>query len=309
MSRLQETLRTQPPVTVFVISLCCILFLFQNALSWPLHNLTLCPRLVLRNHEFYRVFTSALFHGSVMHIGMNMISAGALLPTVENKLGSLRLSLTICLSILLTSTIYIAIAVLLVLLGYPGLMNQHSVGFSGVLFHISVIECNLGLHQSRSIFGLVTVPSFAYPWILLIILQFIVPNLSFTGHLAGILLGSAQVHGFLNGIMPSTERLRSLEASSLLRSVTAWPSYVSSTDISFHSSLEICQFLSVSIRYLWYIVETVIVMTCGRSFLSRLSRIPIELQQSQSIGLLDVDQDSDDEWTGLPEAPQTSDIV
>ncbi len=58
-------------------------------------------------------------------------------------------------------------------------------------FCILTIDC----HQqqgNRNIFGL-TLPSFVYPWVLLVIVQLLMQNVSFYGHLAGILIGYAYV--------------------------------------------------------------------------------------------------------------------
>ena len=167
MSRLHELLHSIPPSTLGVIGLCSFLYLVQIASDLPLRRVTLCPRLVIFEGEVYRILTSALFHASLMHIGMNLGSVFAIGGMLEKRLGSLRMFCTMLLSILLTSVIYIMAALFLdVVLKKKGLMNQHSVGFSGVIFHLSVLECNLEPHASRSVFGLFVVPSFLYPWVL-----------------------------------------------------------------------------------------------------------------------------------------------
>ena len=91
-------------------------------------------------------------------------------------------------------------------------MYQHSVGFSGVLFHLSVLECHYGPLQPRSLFGMVSVSPTLYPWVLLVALQFIMPQLSFWGHLSGIIVGTLQVHGYLNVILPTESTMRDLDA-------------------------------------------------------------------------------------------------
>lgn len=106
-------------------------------------------------------------------------------------------------------------------------MLQHSVGFSAVLFHFSVLECNLYPHHSRSLFSFVNVPAYLYPWALLIVLQFIMPNLSFTGHLAGIITGTLQSAGYFEVIFVSNEYMREMESWSIFSKLTAIHSFVS----------------------------------------------------------------------------------
>jgi hypothetical protein len=43
----------------------------------------------------------------------------------------------------------------------------------------------------RSLFGFCNVPAAVYPWALLILLQIMMPGISFLGHLSGILCGAA----------------------------------------------------------------------------------------------------------------------
>ncbi len=68
-----------------------------------------------------------------------------------------------------------------------------AVGFSGVLFALTVQESFLGAGSSRSLFGLVNVPSKLYPWAMLVAMQLILPGVSFEGHLAGLLVGALHV--------------------------------------------------------------------------------------------------------------------
>jgi len=167
MSRLQEHLRTIPPATLSIIGLCCALYVIQIVTDFPLNAFTLCPRLVLYDHEYYRIVTGSVIHGGLMHIGMNMMSMSAVGSMVEKRLGTIRLIFTMLWSILLTSMLYIGAAfILFQAAGWENLMNQHSLGFSGVIFHLSVLECNLGTHQSRSVLGIFNVQSYLYPWVL-----------------------------------------------------------------------------------------------------------------------------------------------
>lgn len=164
-----------------------------------------------------------------MHIGVNMLSTSAISRAVENKLGTIRLFVSIWWAIILTSTVYISIAYLTSLVfGYDGWMYQHAVGFSGIIFHLSVLESNL--HPGpRSVFGFFSVPSSIYPWVLLVALQIIMPNLSFLGHLAGILTGTLQWHGLLDGLLLGETFLMELEAMEVVRPLISMRGFVATT--------------------------------------------------------------------------------
>jgi membrane associated rhomboid family serine protease len=168
MSRIQEMIGTTPPATVGMIGLCCILYLIvQMVLDVPMFRLTFCPRLILYHGEIYRIVTSVLFHHDIFHIGMNMMSTYAIGTLLERRIGTLRMICTVVLSTGTTAVLSIGAAIVLrTLFRYDTWMNQHSIGFSGVLFHWSVLECNIGPHGNRNLFGIVEVPSFIYPWVL-----------------------------------------------------------------------------------------------------------------------------------------------
>ena len=141
MARAVETLASMPLATMGVIGLCCSVYLYQVVLEPPMYAYTMNPRNVLYLREYYRFISSSLFHGGLMHLGMNMLSTAAISSLLEKRFGTLRQIVSILWSILLTSVVYTIVALLLsALLGMDDLMYQHSVGFSGVIFHLSVLE-------------------------------------------------------------------------------------------------------------------------------------------------------------------------
>jgi rhomboid domain-containing protein 1 len=101
-------------------------------------------------------------------------------------------------------------------------MTQNCIGFSGVIFHLLVLETHHSTttttnnaandnNRTRNVFGLFEVSSKAYPYALLVAIQFIMPHVSFLGHLSGIIIGTMQCHGVLDRLFPSYERLREWE--------------------------------------------------------------------------------------------------
>ncbi|KAL3800828.1 hypothetical protein HJC23_001665 [Cyclotella cryptica] len=227
MSRAAETLASIPMATLSIMALCCLVYLYQIAFDPTIQDFTMCPRLVIYLHEYYRFISSALFHGSLMHIGMNMMSTMAIGTSLENQIGTFTMALSILWGILLTSTIYTLTSwILYVAFGYEKMMYQHCLGFSGVIFQLSVLEANLSPNRTRSVFGVFKVSSKMYPWALLVVLQFIMPQISFLGHLSGILLGTLQSHGALDVIFPSDAYLQDLETWAALQTITSKPGFI-----------------------------------------------------------------------------------
>ena len=277
MSRSVELIQNTPLATLGTIIICTLIFILQNALHWKLQVFTFCPRLIIYAHEYYRVFSSTLFHANMMHIGMNMLSTYAIGRMLEKQLGTLGLVVTMLWSAIISCALYLCIAMFAQLvLDYDKWMYDHAVGVSGVLFHLSVLECHLSPQFSRSLFGVVNVPSALYPWTLLVVLQMFMPNLSFLGHLCGILAGSLQIEGYLDWTMPGDSYLREMESWTLLRRLAGLPSFhsppnsgtVGGSRFSRSESGGILRFAKKAIilvfKYLYYFVETLCIVIFGR---------------------------------------------
>lgn len=277
-NRSANALRNVPPTTLGIIGLCVFIHAAQTVLGWNLHLFTMCPRVVLFTREYYRVFTSVFFHGDLIHIGMNMLSTSAISSALEKKIGTLRLLFSIWWSILLTSAVYMLIAfVAFAIFGYDAWMYQHAVGFSGIIFHLSVLESHM--HPGpRSVFGFFSVPAYVYPWVLLLVLQLIVPNLSFLGHLAGIITGTLEYYGVLDALFVTDSFLVEMESwPIMMRTLTSLDSFVATTpgsaqrlraessSSSSSSFQSVHKILKVAFKFFRDIVETIMVCICGRN--------------------------------------------
>jgi membrane associated rhomboid family serine protease len=314
MSRSHEILRDIPPTTLGIIGLCTLLYVLQLILDLDLHKVTLCPRLVLYLNEYYRIITSCFFHADIMHIGMNMVSTAGISSILEKRFGTLRHLVTTLWSVLLTSCVYILVAVFLsVVIGYDSLMYQHSVGFSGVIFHMSILECSLAPTRSRSVFGFFSVPSYLYPVALLVALQMFMPNLSFTGHLAGIFMGVLQVFGFLDPISVSDDYLREMEGWTSLRWLTSQASFCGTPTPAVSQTggqrdptalLQMIQHSCGAVKtFLGNVFETVQVAVFGRGR-DLNSNIQLAAWDSSSCTsgavMASDDIEDEEEWVGLP---------
>lgn len=187
------------------------------------------PAAILSHFQVYRIFTSVLFHGSLLHVLFNMLALVPLGSELERIMGSIRmLYLTILLAIS-NAIIHLFIAVVMAynpFHHYDNLLNECAIGFSGILFSLIVIETSLSGIQSRSVFGLFSVPAQWYVWILLVVFQLLMTNVSFLGHLCGILTGFAYIYGLLNFLLPGTSFYSAMESSSLLSSCVRRPKFI-----------------------------------------------------------------------------------
>jgi rhomboid domain-containing protein 1 len=248
-----------------------------------------------------------------MHVGMNMVSTAAISSVLEKRFGTLRHIVTTLWSILLTSSVYILVALFLSLgLGIDSLMYQHAVGFSGVIFHMSILECSLAPNRSRSVFGFFSVPSYLYPVALLVALQMFMPNLSFTGHLVGIFMGALQIFGFLDPITVRDEYLREMEGWTILRWLTSRASFCATPVVSQtggrRDPAALRQIIQQSCRtattFVANVFETIQVAVFGRG---RDTNANIQLAawdtpSSRTGGAVMASDDIEDEedWMGLP---------
>eukprot|EP00581_Thalassiosira_minuscula_P018172 CAMPEP_0183715488 /NCGR_PEP_ID=MMETSP0737-20130205/9680_1 /TAXON_ID=385413 /ORGANISM="Thalassiosira miniscula, Strain CCMP1093" /LENGTH=266 /DNA_ID=CAMNT_0025944583 /DNA_START=261 /DNA_END=1061 /DNA_ORIENTATION=+ len=256
---------------------------------------------------------------------------------LERQIGTLTMGMTIAWGILLTSSIYVITAWMLHLIfDYEKLMIQHSVGFSGVIFQLSVLESNLNPNRMRNVFGFFTVSSKMYPWALLVILQFIMPQISFLGHLSGILVGTLQYYGCFDQLFPSNSYLQQCEGSERMASLRRQPSFVNTPDTrswrrdgngnnagGVRMAL-LAAFASIAL-YARYICETIQVCIFGRGANANANIQLNELgaawgspssgdaaPSSSSVattggaGTIQGNVEDDEEWVGLPAAIQRS---
>ncbi|CAN0076885.1 unnamed protein product [Ectocarpus sp. 12 AP-2014] len=168
-------------------------------------NYVLIPSRIIYLGEYYRVITGALLHGGLMHIVFNMMSFLSIGSSLEVAFGTLSLLFTILWSMILAGVVHCGAEwVMTVWVTHdPKYVNQASVGFSGVIFTLALIESYRSTQPTRSVFGMMRVPTRMYPWVLLVLLSVFMPNISFVGHLSGILVGVMHVYGLTKPLMPS----------------------------------------------------------------------------------------------------------
>ena len=223
--KMVNTLKALPPMTVGVVLLCCATFAVQFLVGFIWHISVeslgcLSPYQAVQKFQLWRVVTHGLIHTSLAHLILNSIAAVQLGYVVERKAGSKEAMMRILASALIVESLfYIAVSYgvdgILLLFGKHGGMSRHCVaGLSGVLFALLVLvsgpmPLNMDGVQNAdkvSLYGVVGVPKFAMPWILLALIQIVIPQASLLGHLCGIMAGYGLMYTHADGEYFSSER-------------------------------------------------------------------------------------------------------
>jgi membrane associated rhomboid family serine protease len=223
--RFRELVSNVPLVTLLCLIINIVVYIADNLGNYG-ENVALfsiSAQSVLKL-QLYRLITASFVHGGLLHIGMNMMSLFALGPPVEQMFGTGQYFFIVLAFVIMQGIVYVAFSILLSFI-WPSYFYQSAVGFSGVLFAMAVDEATLSPFPTRSVFGLFNVPTKVYPWIMLIVLQFILPGVSFVGHLAGIVVGFLHAMGLLKWLVPSMALIRKFEQSPRAQRIVRLPSY------------------------------------------------------------------------------------
>ena len=157
-----------------------------------------------RHSQVWRILSGATAHFEVWHLGVNMVSFYNLSLGLEGNLYSSIEFLGMNLSlIVLVGAVWLALQYFFVRSAH----RRPTVGYSGVLFAWSVIltlqqtpgsqTCPLPFFEqacfSTMSIGMADLSlSFSWaPWVQLMVAQVLLPRVSWTGHLAGVLVGFA----------------------------------------------------------------------------------------------------------------------
>ena len=210
--------------SVLLLNVClyvlCVLFGYD-----AFHEVCMAPHWVLHQLQVYRILTAPLFHGGIIHLAFNMTAFVPMASSLERLLGSVQFLHIVFLFVALSSCFHVALAVIAGAFGFNA-MHECAIGFSGVVFGVIVVDTHLQMVPRRSVFGFFQVPSQYYPVSLLLFLQVIIPSVSFLGHLAGLLAGSAYVSGYLNPLLLRQTTVAAFEGNAHAAAIARNPSFV-----------------------------------------------------------------------------------
>ena len=160
------------------------------------------------NGDWKRLVFAAFYHLDDFHLYYNMASFVWKGMSLERTMGSPSFLYVLTVFTVLTNAVLVGLDVALAnVTGNSSYMFSCAAGFSGVIFALKVLTTYNLPSASTRVMGLFSVPLRWAFWVELILIQVIVPNASFTGHLAGILVGLMYIKGPLRHIMDAASTL------------------------------------------------------------------------------------------------------
>ncbi|HJP70580.1 MAG TPA: rhomboid family intramembrane serine protease [Candidatus Limnocylindria bacterium] len=186
-------------VTYLIIAICAALFLIDGALSGgstlggglfgglgPLGQQNAINGVLVAQGEWWRIFTSAFFHLGLIHIGFNMYVLYLYGSIVEHMYGPIEYAAIYLLCAAGGSVLTMLVDPVQFAAGASGAI----FGLIGLLFVVSRRHHAVLGREARSLIG--GIGSYL---VFLLIFTFVVPGISWTGHLGGLAVGA--ILGFL----------------------------------------------------------------------------------------------------------------
>jgi membrane associated rhomboid family serine protease len=138
----------------------------------------LIPAAVLQDGQWWRIITGAFLHGSLIHIGVNMMSLWFLGRFIEFALGPWRMLTVYVVSLLASGlgVVYFASNPQIATVGASGAI----FGLFGALFALGFKLGKPGMELVRANIGIL---------VLNLIITFTVPAISWQAHVAGLIAG------------------------------------------------------------------------------------------------------------------------
>jgi membrane associated rhomboid family serine protease len=146
----------------------------ENSRIW---DGTLMPVQVLVGHQYYRIFTSAFLHGSIIHIGVNMLSLYWLGRFIEMALRPMRTLFVYFVSLVVAGFCVV----------YFSPPNAATLGASGAIFGLFGALFAIGLKLGDR--GRDLVRSNIGILILNLVWSFSFPGISWQAHVGGLIAG------------------------------------------------------------------------------------------------------------------------
>ena len=191
-----------PPVTLITVIVNVVIYMGLIPNLPSVHGACTSNHYVLNKKEWLRLCTSSFYHLDDMHLYYNMASFIWKGITLERKMKSKKFLIVIALFSVLTQVVMLMLNKLFA----EAFLNRQylstcAAGFSAVIFSLKVLT-TYNSDGNVNVMGLPISVSLRYAcWVELILIHFLVPNSSFTGHLSGILVGLLYTHGPLRKLV------------------------------------------------------------------------------------------------------------
>lgn len=198
-----------PPVTLGFLALNTAIYLNILRVVRNARDACVSFKYVWKLRQWKRLLLASFVHLDDMHLYFNMASFLWKGRTLEQKYGSRKFFIIIMVFAVSSQILLIMLNRLFATLFWDSsYLTTCAAGFSAVIFALKVLTTRNMRQESVSILGFpITVPTQFACWIELVVIQVLVPNASFTGHLSGILIGFAFVHGPLEGFINKFDHL------------------------------------------------------------------------------------------------------
>lgn len=200
MNMLDELKRKykKTPITLGLIAVCVIVYLISfvlfgetmnvfQAMSFGGYN----PLYVSYKHEYFRLITANFIHFGLLHIVVNCYSLYGIGMFIESALKKKKYMIVLAVSALTTT----GLPYLLFLFnGFEA--NTISGGISGVIFGLIGALGALAL-KYRDVF-MDVFKQLAPNVIMMLVISFVVPSISWSGHVSGLIGGFVSTYLLLN---------------------------------------------------------------------------------------------------------------
>ncbi|XP_077564286.1 uncharacterized protein LOC144179718 [Haemaphysalis longicornis] len=185
-----------PPVTLLIVLAQVTVYLKLFNMPWRgLSDACISIDTVIFRKQWLRILYGTVEHAHSLHLYFNMVSFLWKGMVLENMLGSGQFLYIVSLITVLCGGTQVGLNYLLGTFVDSSFYYHCTVGFSGVIFALKVLDNGYFPGQGRRVMGIdINLPSGYVVWLELVLMQVIVPNASFVGHLAGILVGLAYIH-------------------------------------------------------------------------------------------------------------------
>ncbi|KAH7436242.1 hypothetical protein KP509_05G009900 [Ceratopteris richardii] len=194
----------EKPVSSCVIALCSAVWLYIQKKNVGYADVGMSYDLVVTERQHWRIITSAFSHISILHLVFNMNALWSL--GVIEQLKNVGLGVEFYLHYTL---VLIILSGFLVLSLYHLLIHRFkfeyyrrvtAVGYSCVVFGWMTILSVKQPSSKLDLFGVLSLPISFAPFESLVFTSIIVPQASFLGHLAGIIVGYSIGWGLIQGM-------------------------------------------------------------------------------------------------------------
>lgn len=173
----------KPIVTYIIIAICILLYIIMEIFgNGSTNNITLLKfganlDVLVKNGEYYRLFTSIFLHIGIMHLLCNMYSLYIIGREVESLFGKVKYIIIFILSGIFGSILSMAFS-----------HNVISAGASGAIFGLLGALLYFGMHY-RTYLGEALVRSIIPILIINLIIGFLSPGIDMAAHIGGFVGG------------------------------------------------------------------------------------------------------------------------